>query len=292
MTSSADEAVFDVHAHLISDDPQRYPHAPLAGIVDASVLEDPMTAERLVAAMPGSAVKRAVAVQRAHVYGIDNRYVVDAASAYPGLLSPLVLVNPVAEDGAASVRRWVGREGAIGVRLTAPSRDGGLAWLSSSAALAVWDAVAAHGASMRVHFYSWNREAGLREVLQLARRYSRISIVLDHLSNVAVQAHGPEYGLDPALQALIPCANISLMFSTINVLRAQDAGLALSPLIARLAEVFGPERLMWGSDVGQSKPAYPDMVQMAREAVAPLSQAARQAVLWGAACRVYGGAAR
>ncbi len=40
-----------------------------------------------------------------------------------------------------AVRRWVGA-GACGVRLTAPTRESGLEWLSSDPALAVWDAVA------------------------------------------------------------------------------------------------------------------------------------------------------
>jgi len=280
--------VYDVHAHLIADDPQCYPYAPLGGIVDESVLDNPMTAERLIDAMRASGVQRAIAVQRAHVYGTDNRYVVDAASRFPALLSALVLVNPLTEDGAASVNRWIGAGRGVGVRLTAPSRECGLEWLCSPRALAVWDAVADRGASMRIHLYSWNREEGLEETLRLARRYSTTSIVIDHLSNVMAQAMGPDHGLDDPLKALSECPNVSIMFSTINVLKAAGAGLSLAPLVARITEAFGSGRVMWGSDAGQSKPAYADMVAMARDTVVLLPAAAREAVLWHAACRVYG----
>jgi L-fuconolactonase len=282
----AEPRIFDVHAHLISDDPRRYPYAPLGGVVDESVLEHPLTAERMIEAMSASGVQRAIAVQRAHVYGIDNRYVVDSASRYPAHFLALVLVNPLTEDGAASVRHWVGERHAVGVRLTAPSPNCGLEWLCSSRALAVWDAVADSAASMRIHLYAWNRESGLAETFKLARRYPATSIVIDHLSNLTVRSGGPDYGLDDALKALSHCPNVSIMFSSINVLKA--AGVALAPLVARLVQTFGAGRLMWGSDAGQSKPAYADMVAMARETVALLPEAERAAVLWGAACRVYG----
>jgi len=283
--------VFDVHAHLISNDPIRYPYAPLGGVVDASALEDPMTAERVLEEMRMTGVERAVAVQRAHVYGTDNRYVVDSASTYPQNFSALVLINSLAGDGAASVHHWVGRRRAVGVRLTAPSQRCGLEWLCSPGALAVWDAAADAGASMRVHFYTYNREAGLRQTLELAARYSATPIVIDHLSNVAVRPEGPDYGLDDPLKALSQRPNVSIMFSTINVTKSAAASTSLAPLIARMSREFGPGRLMWGSDVGQSKPAYAQMVAMAIDSVALLPEADRNEVLWATAERVYLGRA-
>jgi L-fuconolactonase len=283
--------IFDVHAHLISNDPIRYPYAPLGGVLDESVLEEPMTAERVIEEMRMAGVERAVAVQRAHVYGIDNRYVVDSASTYPQSFRALVLINPLEEDGAASVDHWIRRRRAVGVRLTAPSPRCGLEWLCSPRALAVWDAAAAAGASMRVHFYTYNREAGLRRTLELAARYPAMPIVIDHLSNVAVRPEAPDYGLDDPLKALGECSNVSIMFSTINVTKAAAASTSLDPLIERMSREFGPGRLMWGSDVGQSKRTYAEMVAMAIDSVALLSEADRNEVLWATAERLYLGRA-
>ncbi len=280
--------LFDVHAHLISDDPGKYPYAPLGGVVDESVLHDPMTAERLLGEMKANRVERAVAVQRAHVYGTDNRYVVDAAATHPDTFVSLVLVNPLAQDGAAAARHWIAEGGAVGVRLTAPSIDDrGVDWLASPPALAVWDMVSDLGASMRLHFYGWNREAGLAETTMLARRYPGTAIVLDHLSNAAASPEGPDYGVDDALKRLGDCPNVSIMFSTINVTKSAAAAVELAPLVARISDVFGPGRVMWGSDVGQSKPSYAEMVSMAVAAVRLLPEASQREILWGTASRLY-----
>jgi predicted TIM-barrel fold metal-dependent hydrolase len=280
--------LFDVHAHLISDDPLKYPYAPLGGVVDESVLEDPMTAERLLGEMRANGVERAVAVQRAHVYGTDNKYVVDAASANPGAFVSLVLVNPLADDGAAAARHWISECGAVGVRLTAPSMDNRrLDWLTSPEAHAVWDAVSDLGATMRLHFYDWNREAGLAETAVLARRYPSTPIVLDHLSNAAATPEGPDYGVDDALKRLSECPNMSIMFSTINVTKSSAAAVELAPLVARVCDIFGAERMMWGSDVGQSKPTYSEMVAMAVAAVTLVPASSQRGILWETASRIY-----
>jgi len=47
--------------------------------------------------------------------------------------------------------------------------------------------------------------------------------------------------------------------------------------------------VMWGSDVGQSKPPYMEMVKMARDAVDDLPEDSRMQILWGTANRIYGG---
>lgn len=280
--------LFDVHAHLISDDPGKYPYAPLGGVVDESVLDDPMTAERLLDEMKANGVERAVAVQRAHVYGTDNRYVVDAAAANSGTFVSLVLVNPLAEDGAAAARHWISEGGAVGVRLTAPSMDDRrLDWLASPAAHAVWDTVSDLGANMRLHFYAWNRDAGLAEAAVLARRYPDTTIVLDHLSNAAASPDGPDFGVDDALKRLSDCPNVSIMFSTINVMKSSAAAVDLAPLVTRISDIFGPGRLMWGSDVGQSKPSYAEMVAMAISAVRLVPSADQREILWETANRVY-----
>lgn len=289
MTRRERPSIYDVHAHLISSDAVRYPYAPLGGVVDESVLDDPMTAERLLAEMRATGVARAVAVQRAHVYGVDNSYVADAAAAYPDILSALVLVDALADDAVASVRHWVGERGAIGVRLTAPSQADSLDWLSSDKALTVWRAVADHGASMRVHFYGWNRAAGMTELLRIARQFPDLPVVLDHFSNAAASPAAPDHGVDDALKVVAECGNVSIMFSTINVVKSAAAQVPLDRMIAAMVGVFGSGRVMWGSDVGQSKASYAEMVRMARDAVALIPPTARDDVLWGTASRVYGG---
>ena len=108
--------IFDSHAHLVSDDFERYPPAPLSGTLDRP-LDDPMTAEKLVRLMDAQGVGRAVAVQRAHVYGYDNRYVCDAADKHPDRLVAVCCIDAATEDAAARARHWLVERAAAGLRL-------------------------------------------------------------------------------------------------------------------------------------------------------------------------------
>ncbi len=75
--------MIDSHAHLISADAERYPTSPLSGELEPGALDNPVTAERLLALMDEQGIERALAVQRAHIYGFNNAYVCDAAARYP-----------------------------------------------------------------------------------------------------------------------------------------------------------------------------------------------------------------
>lgn len=281
--------LFDSHAHLVSADPVKYPISPLSGELDRK-LDDPVTAEVLLRLMDEQGVERAVAVQRAHVYGYNNAYVVDSARKYPDRLVPVCVIDAAAEDSRQTVRRWA-EAGAVGMRLSEKAKGGGTGWLDSDNALAAWDETRRLGLSMCVHMYRWNRLEVLRSLAKLARDFPRLPIVIDHLSNIVEEAGAPDFGVDAELLALAPCANVRLKFSHINFARMQRNGVHAAAVLARVLKDFPAERVMWGSDVAQSAGTYDEMVGAAHAAVAPLDAPTREALLSGAAHRVYGGAA-
>ena len=69
--------MIDSHAHVISDDFEKYPVDPIGGRLKPGVVDQPITAESLLRMMDAQRVERAVLVQRAHIYGYANEYVVD-----------------------------------------------------------------------------------------------------------------------------------------------------------------------------------------------------------------------
>ncbi len=82
------QPLFDTHAHLVSDDWARYPARPFTP--DLPMPEHPsysVTVEALVAMMDERNVAQACLVQRGHLYGYDNSYIVDSAERYPGPFS-------------------------------------------------------------------------------------------------------------------------------------------------------------------------------------------------------------
>ncbi|HMB74221.1 MAG TPA: amidohydrolase family protein [Gammaproteobacteria bacterium] len=278
----------DCHAHIFSADTERYPVAPLGGTLRAGELDDPVTAERLLQMLDANGVERAVVVQRAYIYGYDNAYVVEAAAKYPQQLRAVCAIDPEADDAPQTIRHWVEERGAIGIRLTEPSRGAGTGWLDSPQALAAWETATELGIPVRLHFFRWNRESGLPVVAGLLERFPRTQVVIDHLSNLAVEQGPPDYGLDAPLAALIPYANLSLLLSTINLGRLAADGKPSAPVVARLVEAFGAERIMWGSDIGQSQGTYAEMRALAEEAVATLPDRERRLVLDGTGHVVYG----
>jgi predicted TIM-barrel fold metal-dependent hydrolase len=141
---------------------------------------------------------------------------------------------------------------------------------------------------VRLHLFRWNRLTCLPAVEELLLRFPRTTVVIDHLSNLAAEEGPPDYGLDPPLRALIRLPNLFLLFSTINLGRLAARNVQSAPVIEHLVDAFGAHRIMWGSDIGQSKGSYGEMRALAEAAVAALGTAERERLLHGTGQAVYG----
>lgn len=279
--------MIDSHAHLISADVAQYPPAPLSGTLEDGALDDPVTAERLIALLDANGVERALAVQRAHIYGFHNDYVCDAAAQYPDRLRALCMVDALAEDIREIVRYWMRDRGSVGIRLTEPHKGADSSWFASRAAMRAWETVAELGGPVRLHFYRWNREAALRALLPVLESFPDTPVVLDHFSNIAGESGAPDYGVDEPLLALADQPNVYLLYSMINLGKLAALKLPAAPVVARVVRTFGASRVMWGSDVAQSKGTYAEMVELAKSSVELLTPAERQQVLHDTADAVY-----
>ncbi|MGE3533054.1 MAG: amidohydrolase family protein, partial [Steroidobacteraceae bacterium] len=63
--------------------------------------------------------------------------------------------------------------------------------------------------------------------------------------------------------------------------------LSAAPVIKRVVQAFGAERVMWGSDVAQSPGSYAELLALAKSAVAELTSAEQSAVLYDTCKQVY-----
>ena len=279
--------LIDSHAHVVSDDFTRYPVSPLSGTLDRK-LDDPMTAEKLLAAMDAQGVERAVLVQRAHVYGYENSYVCDMAARYPDRFDAVVCIDAAALNGAERARYWIQERGAVGLRLTEPSKGANLDWFAGPAAAAVWRLAAELKASLCLHMYRWNRVEALRALHPIATSNPTVPVVLDHVSNIVGEAGPPDFGIDEPLLALKALGNVYLKVTMINFGKLLAAGQKLEPLVAQVVRAFDANHLMWGSDIGQSPGSYAELVQYAIDSVQRLSVEQQRAVLHRTTANVYG----
>lgn len=283
---SAASVLFDSHAHVISGDREHYPLAPAGGKLGPVDLEAPMTAERLLDELDRNGVRRAALVQRASVYGYDNRYVCDSAARYPRRFAAVAAIDAAAADAAAQVRYWVREQGAAGIRLMEPLRGADLAsWLTPAVA---WKSAADLNVPVCVHFFRWNRLAGLQALERLLREIPEVPVVVDHFSNMTCETGPPDYGLDAPLLALVRYPRVTVKFTTIPLGQLDSQGIDAGAVLERVVREFGGARLMWGSDITQSAGTYGYMVELAARATASLPASVARQVLHGTADAIYG----
>src|SRR5947207_14443313 len=98
--------VIDIHQHIISNDVQRYPLAPVGGHQSDWSRSRPVSLPEMIAAMAAAGVGRSALVQASTCYGHDNSYVADAVAAHPDKFTGVFSVDVIAPDAAERMRYW------------------------------------------------------------------------------------------------------------------------------------------------------------------------------------------
>lgn len=300
-------SLFDTHAHLIGDDWDRYAAKPLRP--GLPVPERPaytVTIEALIRMMDNNGVASACLVQRGHVYGFDNSYIIDSAHRYPQRVHPVVILDPQDPDSAAVYRTMVAKDRVCGFRL-AQARPHLLdtAWLCSPPAMEVWKACADLGTPMTVIVFRNQLSYVLPLIKVIARQFRQLPILLDHggmpygmsqyevaLAREAgeeiVMPGPPDFGIDTTISIFEDVPNVYFKITEINMERLAAANVRPAHLVRRMVDSFGPDRLMWGSDIGQSMLwSYEEKVTMAHAATDWLNPDESQKFLYGNAARIY-----
>lgn len=127
------------------------------------------------------------------------------------------------------------------------------------------------------------RPRHLPALLRLARRHPTLSIVIDHGAKPEV-GEGLLADWLTAMQELAACPNVACKLSGLLTEMTPTATIAC---IEKLAELFGPDRLIWGSDwpVVTLAGSYGDWLSLCREAV---PSALHGQIFAGNAARIYG----
>jgi predicted TIM-barrel fold metal-dependent hydrolase len=288
--------LFDAHAHLKSDDLQRYPRAPIAAPGPGPAPPQPTgeTPEvvRVLRWMDLSGVAGGAAVQHRGTYGYDNRYILDSTDQYRARLVPVVVLNAEDPQTPAMVRQLVREHGLAGVRLTGMrGADGGFPWFDSAAARDTWAAVNEAGLVMDLMTVPPGpAPEALAEYARLAQRYPQARLVLDHCAWPNAEG-APEFGIDAAHRELARHRNIYYKFTTVNLEALRLARVPAGEALRHLVAVYGADHLMWGSDIGNSAGLYGEMVARIVAASALLRAAERRQLLHdtGQAVLVRGG---
>jgi L-fuconolactonase len=267
--------IVDTHVHIASDDRARFPVRP-TGIGRTWWTTPGRDAEGLLRVMDANGVARALVLQPVGAYGYDNSYVLDVGARGDERLLAVPGVDVI--DGSSErVRALSERPGVVGVRLF--GIELGSPWADHIepllAACAEVDLVAVLTLI----------EPQLSKVTRALRAVPDARVALDHCGFPSLSAGRlPD---DAPLLAFQEMPSVALKVSS-HLLRECAAQGDPSALVAQLAECFGPDRLLWGSDFPQTDDDYAALLGLADAAARQLHADARVGFFGDNALRVFG----
>jgi L-fuconolactonase len=158
-------------------------------------------------------------------------------------------------------------------------------WLLGPHLAATLDAMAEPG----LVFDALARPQHLSRVRRICEQHPKLTVVVDHIAKPFIR----ERTLDPwraDIAAVADCPNTFCKLSGIATEAAPDWTVNdIRPYVDHVLEVFGPRRLLWGSDwpVVELAGGYARWWDATTTLLKPLDAASRDAILGGTAARVY-----
>ncbi|MCM8732290.1 amidohydrolase family protein [Hephaestia sp. GCM10023244] len=287
--------LFDTHAHFFTNDIARFP-IEIAGAREGreSILRridaEPATAARILGLWNENGVTGGAAVQYNTVYKTDNSYTLAVADAHRDRISAVLILSAAEPETPAMLDTLARTHNVRGLRLFGyPDDRGDYPWLDSPAALDTWEVAAAHKLTMVVMYAPGQPSAAaLGRIVALARRFAPMTIALDHCGWPAIDA-GVEGTLGAEHLMLAEVPNIVFKFTQINLNRFRETGIDAARFLRHIVDIYGAGRVMWGSDYGNTKETYAEMVTQAVAATSLLDASERDRVLHANGQRLFGG---
>ncbi len=280
---SLEQGCIDAHVHVWTSDTERYPLAP--GYTKDRMALPSFTPEELFAHTRPSGVSQIVLIQMSY-YGFDNAYMLDMMRKHQGTFSGVAVIDRDAEPRETMLK--LAERGVRGFRIR-PGKRSPDHWLDGDGMAAMWKCGAEQGLAMCPLI----DPEYLPAVDRMCRRFPATPVVIDHFARIGVDGVIRPHDLDN-LCRLARHGNAHVKVSAFYALGKKKAPyLDLAPMIRRVLDAFGPERLMWASDSpfqvidGHT---YQDSVDLVRKRLDFLSAGDRDRLLRKTARRVFFGA--
>jgi predicted TIM-barrel fold metal-dependent hydrolase len=270
----------DAHTHVWTADTEHYPLA--AGYRRDEMRPASFTLEEFFRHARPEGVARAVLIQMSF-YGFDQRYLLDELTASNGACVGVAVIDDEAADPAAEMRQ-LAKGGVRGFRIYPRNRpvDG---WLAGEGMAAMWRCAAETGMAICPLI---NPEA-LPALDAMCARFPETPVVIDHFARIGVDGMLRESDIaELAKLARHPRTHVkvSAYYALGRKLPPYDD---LAPLVRRMIDAYGPERLMWASDCPFQvvDHTYRDSIGLIRDRLDFLSAADKDWLLRKTAERVF-----
>ncbi|MGD9856206.1 MAG: amidohydrolase [Planctomycetaceae bacterium] len=274
--------IIDAHSHIWTRDIAAYPLATGRTLNDLA--PPSFTVEELLDTVQPLGVARVVLIQHRPFHGVDNTYITDTMARYPGLFSAVACIDASAAGPDEEMSR-LQRLGVRGFRIV-PREDGDKRWVESNGVCTMWR----HAGESGLAICPLIDAQFLPEVDAMCEKYPDTPVVIDHFARIGVDGEIRDADVASLAQlAKHPHTNVKVSaFYALG--RKEPPYTELIPMIRRLYEAYGPERLMWASDspyqIG-GRNNYADSLTFVRDRVEFLTPSDKQWLLRKTAARVY-----
>ncbi len=276
----------DAHSHVWTSDTQRYPHSTPyqgpAGTEHITMEPEDFSPEILLSYAGPSGVDRVVLIQMT-AYGADNSYIADSIAARPDSFRGVAYVDQEA-DGLAGTMEALLAQGITGFRVSPPAGTEDR-WLRSPGFDTMFEVATGTGQAICPLL----NPDGLAEVGRMCGRHPETQVVIDHMARIGCDGQIRDSDVD-ALCALAEHPSVSVKVSAFYALgKAEPPHDDLIPMIRRLYDAFGADRLMWASDCPYqvANETYEDSISLVRDRLDFLSDRERDMILGATAERVF-----
>lgn len=277
--------IVDSHCHILAEDTETYPRAPLGGTHSSWSTARPVTAEGLLERMDAIGIAQAVLVQATTAYGYDNSYVLDAAARHPNRFVAVGTFDPLQEQAGDRLRAVVD-QGLSGVRLFTTGStvsEQGL-WFADDATDDFWSAAARTSIPVCLQLRLGDDTAPV--LAGLLQRHPDAVILLDHCGYADVRA-----SLSGAAESLTrladqPGLHLKLTHRTLEGL--DDVRDRAPEFLLPVIEAFGSRRIAWGSNCPAAEQPLDELLALAQRVLEPsLTEQITADILGNTARRLY-----
>jgi predicted TIM-barrel fold metal-dependent hydrolase len=271
----------DAHAHVWTPDVARYPLA--AGFKPADMQPASFTPDELMAEARPCGVNRVVLIQMSY-YGFDNRYMLDAMRGSPGTFAGVAVIDHHAPRVGQAMRQ-LKQQGVRGFRIHPGSRPVE-PWLADEAMQQLWR----HAAAENLAMCALVNPDALAPLDAMCQKHPDTPVVVDHFARIGIDGTIRDAEVSQ-LCRLARHKRTHVKVSAFYALGKKQAPyLDLAPMIRRLVDAFGPQRLMWATDCPyqvQNGHTYRDSIELVRSRLDFLSPSDRSWLLRQSAERVF-----
>lgn len=254
--------IIDIHPHIVSPDQKKYPLNPLGGTQSTWSTERPTTYDDLLRAMDEAGVAKAAIVHSSTAYGYDNSYVADAVAAVPSRFTGVYSIDVLAPDAVKTFDYWLGR-GGKGMRLftTGSTLPNQATWFADKETYPFWE----HAAAKNIPVCVQMKHEGIPLLRQIMDKFPKVTIILDHLTQVPIQ-EGTPYAAAADFLALSKYRQVYLKMTPLNVTPKSWGKATPETWFGKIVDTFGADRVAWGSNFPNSLGTMKEILTAAQKA--------------------------